>query len=142
MRRTRTPSDRWITVYSGIEQRKSFKDPLFNYVGIADLSDSALLTTLARVMHFPWNPTEKYAPEELMHDSFEMHAALLKVSFNILHIFHYNAMSLDHHIYFHSDDYTKTVRCLCRDCVDLHLPSKTVIQSPFASEGSFIQQRR
>lgn len=106
------PSDRWITVYSGIEQRKSFKDPLFNYVGIADLSDSALLTTLARVMHFPWNPTEKYAPEEF--DSNRDARTLLKVSFNILHIFHYNAMSLDHHIYFHSDDYTKAFD-VCQD---------------------------
>lgn len=106
------PTDRWITVYSGIDQPKSFKNPLYNYVGIADLSDSALLTTLARVMHLPWNPTEKNPPEEF--DSSRDARALLKVSLNIIHIFHYNAMSLDHHIYFHSDDYTKAFD-ICQD---------------------------
>lgn len=106
------PADRWITVYSAIEQPKLFKNPLYNYVGIADLSDSALLTTLARVLHFPWNPTEKYSPEEF--DSERDARVLLKLSMNILHVFHYNAMSLDHHIYFHTDDYENAID-ICQD---------------------------
>ena len=84
------------------ELQKSFKDPIFNLVGLADLSDSALLTTLARVLHLPWNPTEDHPFQEFDRDKNAL--LLLKDSFNVLHLFHYNAMSLDHHIYFHLDE--------------------------------------
>lgn len=98
-----SPSERWITVFSGIDKKELFKDPRYNYVGLACLSDSALLTTLARVLHMPWNPTEDHPFEEFEREKDAL--ALLRKSFNILHLFHYNAMSLDHHIYFHCDDY-------------------------------------
>ncbi|KAK6204814.1 thioesterase-like superfamily-domain-containing protein [Scheffersomyces amazonensis] len=133
------PSERWITVWSGIKNQptpgnedkyetriekiqnrneepitiekklidrkylQSFRDPMYNYVGLADLSDSALLTTMARVLHLPWNPTEDHPFEE--YDNGRDALILLGNSFNILHLFHYNAMSLDHHIYFHTENF-------------------------------------
>lgn len=97
-----TPLDRWITVWSGINN-KPFTDARYNYVGLADLSDSALLTTLARILHLDWNPSvdNPFMEYDHMRDA----RLLLEKSFNIIHLFHYNAMSLDHHIYFHLDDY-------------------------------------
>ncbi|CAK7894158.1 hypothetical protein CAAN1_09S03730 [[Candida] anglica] len=96
-----TPSERWITLFSGIDQPESFSDPKFNYVGLGCISDSALLTTLARVLHLPWNPTEMFEEEEF--DEGKDAKTLMGTSMNIIHLFHYHAMSLDHHIYFHCD---------------------------------------
>ncbi|KAK6457980.1 thioesterase-like superfamily-domain-containing protein [Scheffersomyces xylosifermentans] len=98
------PAERWITRrIIRPHHQQSFKDPIFNYIGLADLSDSAMLTTLARVLHLPWNPTEDHPFQEF--DSNRDARMLMRNSLNILHVFHYNAMSLDHHIYFHNDDW-------------------------------------
>lgn len=106
------PSERWITVFSGIDQNALFKDPRFNYVGLADLSDSALLTTLVRVLHLSWNRTENSDVEDYDPDLNALN--LLNNSFNIIQLYHYNAMSLDHHIYFHCDDYESAFD-VCKD---------------------------
>lgn len=97
------PADRWINVWSGVEQKDNkFTDPRFNYVGLGGASDAVFLTTLARILHAPWNPTESQAFDEV---DLEKDARMwMSVSLNALHIFHYNAMSLDHHMYFHVDD--------------------------------------
>lgn len=98
-----SPADRWIEVWSGMCQpQDKFKNSLFNYVGIGDLSDSVFLTTLARILHASWNPTESRSFEEV--DLDKDARQWMNISLNALHIFHYNAMSLDHHIYFHTDD--------------------------------------
>lgn len=99
---SQAPSKRWITVFSGLDQPKPVKDPKFNYVGLACISDSALLTTLARVLHLPWNPTELYNTEDF--DESKDALELMQISMNIIQIHHYTAMSLDHHIYFHCDN--------------------------------------
>ncbi|GBL48589.1 hypothetical protein ACI3LY_002491 [Candidozyma auris] len=98
-------AERWITVWSGLQQPKksNMVDPKYNYVGLADLSDSALLTTLARVLHLHWNPTVENPYESFDEDKDARN--IMNVTLNALHIFHYNAMSLDHHLYFHSDDF-------------------------------------
>ncbi|ODV65071.1 hypothetical protein HYPBUDRAFT_158641 [Hyphopichia burtonii NRRL Y-1933] len=112
---------RWITVWGGINQggnpnssksseetiksnRKSFNDAKLNYVGLADLSDTAILTTMARVLHLDWNPTvdNPYQEYDEHRDALKQ---LMNTSLNMLHLFHYNAMSLDHHIYFHCDEW-------------------------------------
>lgn len=82
-----------------LEQQKLLSRVTMNYVGLADLTDSALLTALARVLRIPWNPTENHP--FLPFDDQKDARYLLGTSMNILHLFHYNAMSLDHHIYFH-----------------------------------------
>lgn len=99
------PSERWITVWSGLDQphKTSVTDPKYNYVGLADLSDSALLTTLARVLHLDWNPTVDNPFESF--DETKDARNIMSFTLNALHIFHYNAMSLDHHLYFHCDDF-------------------------------------
>ncbi|KAI5968856.1 hypothetical protein CANMA_002030 [Candida margitis] len=84
---------------------QSVKDPIYNYVGLGEISDSTFITTLARVLHIPWAPSlergEEYVPE--------LDATyLMRSSLNALHVLHYNAMSLDHHIYFHNDEYEPT----------------------------------
>lgn len=111
------PLERWITVWSGINRggqpnkkgsqpklnRQSFEDEKFNYVGLADLSDLCLLTTMARVLHLGWNPTVDN-PFQEFDENRDAAKQLMPNSLNMLHLFHYNAMSLDHHIYFHLDD--------------------------------------
>lgn len=82
--------------------QKSFADPMFNIVGLANLSDSALLTTLARVLHIPWNPTENHP--FLEYDRSKDAKQIMIHSLNAIQLFHYSAMSLDHHIYFHLDN--------------------------------------
>lgn len=119
------PSERWITVWSGINNksennRSSFKDARFNMIGLADLSDSALLTTLARILHLNWNPTLEHPFEEF--DKYKDARLLLNESFNMLQLFHYNGMSLDHHLYFHMDDYD--VVDICKDWVTLTYQAK------------------
>lgn len=94
------PSERSITVYSKMNQKEAIKDPNINFVALADLSDSAFLTTLARVLHVPWNLTEGTEDFDPSRDALDQ---LLAGLFNVLHLFHYNAMSMDHHIYFHAD---------------------------------------
>ncbi|KAG2732991.1 hypothetical protein G9P44_003981 [Scheffersomyces stipitis] len=88
--------------------QQSFKDPTNNYVALADLSDSALLTTMARVLHLPWNPTEDHPFEEIDHSKNAM--SIMPITLNALHLFHYNAMSLDHHIYFHNDNIGEDIK--------------------------------
>lgn len=101
-----SPSERWITLRSKLHQPKKtkFKDLKFNYVGLAHLSDAAVLTTLARALHLEWNPTIDNTQEEF--DESRDARDLINTSLNIMHLYHYTAMSLDHHIYFHLDDYT------------------------------------
>lgn len=103
-------SERWVTIWGGINNNNAFSnkkttflDPRYNYVGLADLSDSAILTTLARILHLDWNPTKDNPFEDF--DRQRDARKLLKTSMNMLHLFHYNAMSLDHHIYFHLDNF-------------------------------------
>lgn len=97
------PTERWMTVFGGISLLEAFKDRKFNIVGLAVLSDSVIMTTLARILHLPWNPTEenKLTEYEPTRDAL----SLMDVSVNMMHIYHYNAMSLDHSIYFHVDDF-------------------------------------
>lgn len=83
--------------------QKSFTDPMFNLIGLANLSDSALLTTLARILHIPWNPTEDHP--FLEYDGSKDAKQIMVHSLNAIQIFHYSAMSLDHHIYFHIDNF-------------------------------------
>lgn len=98
-----SPADRWIQVWSGVHQENNtFKDKMFNYISLGAVSDSVFLTTLARVLHAPWNPTETRSFEEV--DLDKDARIWMNVSLNALHLFHYNAMSLDHHMYFHSND--------------------------------------
>lgn len=98
-----SPADRYINVWSGVHQQNNeFKDKTFNFVGLGAVSDSTFLTTLARTLHAPWNPTETRSFEEV--DLDKDAKIWMNISLNALHIFHYNAMSLDHHIYFHTND--------------------------------------
>lgn len=99
------PAERWITIFSKMHQphKKKMDDPKFNYVGLADLSDAALLTTLARALHLDWNPTVDNPFEEF--DDSKDARLIMKVTMNAMHLFHYIAMSLDHHIYFHLDNF-------------------------------------
>ncbi|KAF8004983.1 hypothetical protein HF325_000440 [Metschnikowia pulcherrima] len=96
-------SERWICLSSKLHQpqKGTMHDSDFNYVGLAHLSDGAILTTLARALHLNWNPTVKNAKEEF--DANKDARQLMNVSLNVMHIYHYTAMSLDHHLYFHSD---------------------------------------
>ena len=84
---------------------QSMKNPIFNYVGLGEISDSSFITTMARVLHIPWAPSiergQQYDPDR---DA----TYLMRSSLNALHILHYNAMSLDHHIYFHNTEYEPT----------------------------------
>lgn len=99
------PAERWITVWSKLYQpnKSEVDDKRFNYVGLADLSDLALLTTMARALHIGWNPTVDNPFESF--DEGKDAREIMKVSLNALHIYHYIAMSLSHHIYFHTDNY-------------------------------------
>lgn len=98
------PAERWITLWSKLfSKHPKFKRPEFNYVGLADLSDAAILTTLARALHMDWNPTIDNPFESF--DNTKDARLIMPVTLNALHIFHYIAMSLDHHLYFHTDDY-------------------------------------
>lgn len=98
-------SERWISLWSRLHQphKSHVSDSKFNFVGLADLSDAVILTTLARVMHLDWNPTVDNPFEE--YDEGKDARQLMHMSLNGLHLFHYQAMSLDHHIYFHCDDF-------------------------------------
>lgn len=102
---SKSPSERWITIWSKLHQpgKEAMKDPKFNYVALAELSDSAILTTLARALHLNWNPTLDNPLQE--YDDSKDARRIIDLSLNALHIFHYEAMSLDHHLYFHTDDF-------------------------------------
>lgn len=99
------PSERWISIWGRLHQshKREAVDKRFNFVGLADLSDAAILTTLARVLHLNWNPTldNPFHEQDDSKDARE----LMNMSLNGLHIFHYQAMSLDHHLYFHCDSF-------------------------------------
>ena len=82
---------------------QSFRNPIYNFVGLADLSDSAFLTTMARILHIPWAPSLEV---DSTYDPGRDATFIMRSTLNAAHIFHYNAMSLDHHIYFHNEDYT------------------------------------
>ena len=82
---------------------QSVRDPIYNYVGLADLSDSAFLTTMTRILHIPWAPSLEI---DETYDESRDATYIMRTTLNAAHIFHYNAMSLDHHIYFHNQDYT------------------------------------
>lgn len=99
------PAERWITLWSKLYQpsETKFSDPKFNYVALGELSDSALLTTMARALHLNWNPTENN-PFQAYDDNKDART-IIDYSMNAMHIYHYEAMSLDHHIYFHNDDF-------------------------------------
>lgn len=99
------PSERWTTIWSKLYQpgKQLLRDPKFNYVALGELSDSAILTTLARTLHLNWNPTVDNALQE--YDEGKDARQIIDFSLNALHIFHYEAMSLDHHLYFHTDNF-------------------------------------
>lgn len=99
------PSERWITLWSKLFQpgKQLLKDPKFNYVALGELSDSAILTTLARALHLNWNPTMENPLQE--YDEGKDARRIIDMSMNAMHIFHYMAMSLDHHLYFHTDNF-------------------------------------
>lgn len=100
------PSERWITLWSKLYQpsKTQFNDLKFNYVALGELSDSALLTTMARVLHLNWNPTVNN-PFQTYDDNKDARM-IIDYSMNAMHIYHYEAMSLDHHIYFHTDNFS------------------------------------
>ncbi|OBA22890.1 Thioesterase/thiol ester dehydrase-isomerase [Metschnikowia bicuspidata var. bicuspidata NRRL YB-4993] len=102
--RNMQPSERWIHLWSKLHQPQKTKmsDPKLNYIGLAHLSDAAILTTMARALHLEWNPTADNPREEF--DSEKDARKIMNVSLNAMHLFHYTAMSLDHHLYFHVDD--------------------------------------
>ena len=83
------------------QYQKLFKEPVYNLIGLANISDLAFLTTQARINHIPWNPTQDHPVDAL--DEGKDAGLLIPHSLNILQIWHYQAMSLDHHIYFHVD---------------------------------------
>lgn len=99
------PAERWVTLWSKIYQpsKQKFNDPKFNYVTVGELSDSALLTTMARVLHLNWNPTVDNPFQS--YDDNKDARTIIDYSMNALHIYHYEAMSLDHHLYFHTDGF-------------------------------------
>lgn len=97
------PSERQITLWCKLHHSGPLKDPRFNFVGLGDLSDAAVLTTLARALHLDWNPTLDNPYEA--YDDLKDARRLMEVSLNIIHIHHYMAMSLDHTLYFHVDDF-------------------------------------
>lgn len=78
---------------------QSFRDPMYNLVGLTDLSDSAFLTTMARVLHLPF---ARSLQVDGTYDPSTDATHIMRRSLNVHQIVHYNAMSLDHHIYFHS----------------------------------------
>lgn len=102
---TQSPSERWICIWSKLHQphKQRMDNSKYNYVGLADLSDAGILTTLARALHLHWNPTFDNPFEDF--DEEKDARKLMKLSLNSIHLFHYQAMSLDHHLYFHSDDF-------------------------------------
>ncbi|EGV64009.1 Thioesterase/thiol ester dehydrase-isomerase [Yamadazyma tenuis ATCC 10573] len=129
-----SPADRWINIWSGIHQHNNqFKDPRFGLVGIGGVSDSAFLTTLARVLHAPWNPTETKAFQEV--DLDKDAKLLMNISLNMLHIFHYNAMSLDHHIYFHTQDSSDFD--ICNDWLTFNYQARRVSNNRTLVRGYF-----
>lgn len=97
------PSERWITLWTRLNQDTPFSHPKFNFVGLAELSDSSILTTLVRALHLNCNATQDNPFQTF--DELKDLRNVLDVSLNILHIFHYNAMSMDHSLYFHVDDF-------------------------------------
>lgn len=97
------PTDRWITLWTRLNRNKPLKDPKFNFVGLADISDSSVLTTLVRALHLPWNPTQDNPFQTF--DELKDVRNVLDVSLNMMHVYHYNAMSMDHSLYFHVDDF-------------------------------------
>ncbi|RLV95968.1 hypothetical protein JA1_000495 [Spathaspora sp. JA1] len=121
---------------------QSFRDPLFNYVGLANLTDSAFITTMPRVLHLPWNPTIEKAGT---YDSSRDALLLMRSSLNILHIFHYNAMSLDHHIYFHNDDYDPdddSAFDVCKEWLTFTYQMKRLSNSRLLCRGYFFNKNK
>ncbi|CAI5756478.1 unnamed protein product [Candida verbasci] len=115
---------------------RSMKNPIYNYVGLADISDSAIITLMARVLHIPWTPS-------LERDQREYNAEtdatfVIRSTLNAAHIFHYNAMSLDHHIYFHNDDYVPTDGSkfdVCKDWLSLTYQLKRLSNNRLLMRG-------
>lgn len=97
------PSERWITLWTRLGQEKPLSHPKYNFVGLADISDSSVLTTLVRALHLHWNPTQDNPFQTF--DELRDVRNVLEVSLNMMHIYHYNAMSMDHSLYFHVDDF-------------------------------------
>lgn len=81
--------------------QKLFAEPVYNLIGLANISDLAFLTTQARINHIPWNYTIDHPVEP--YEEGKDAEPLLKHSLNVLQLWHYQAMLLDHHIYFHVD---------------------------------------
>lgn len=132
------PTQRNLVFHHKINQDDPFSDRAYNYVALADISDSALLTTLARVLHIPWNPTKDHPYLEYQEERTALFA--LDLSINALHIYHYNAMSLDHHIYFHMDDFESFDPCASWLTSDVrykrHSNNRTVVESSmYNSDG-------
>lgn len=120
---------------------KSFSDPMFNFIGLANLSDSAFITTMPRILHLPWDPSIERSGT---YDSASDALLLMRHSLNVLHIFHYNAMSLDHHIYFHNDDYTpndESAFDVCKDWLTLTYQMKRLLNSRLLCRGYFFNDK-
>ncbi|ODV76622.1 Thioesterase/thiol ester dehydrase-isomerase [Suhomyces tanzawaensis NRRL Y-17324] len=122
-----------------ITYQQLVKNPVYNFVGMGVISDSLLLTTLPRILHLPWNPTENRAVDE--YDAGRDSRILMKHSMNIIHLYHYNAMSLDHHMYFHTDvmgngfDVVKDWLCFHYQ-VKRHANSRTLIRGHFFNKDN------
>lgn len=96
------PSQRWITLWTRLKS-KPLSHAKFNFVGLADISDSSILTTLVRALHLHWNPTQDNPFQTF--DELRDVRHILGTSLNMMHVYHYNAMSMDHSLYFHVDDF-------------------------------------
>ncbi|KAI5964675.1 uncharacterized protein KGF55_001744 [Candida pseudojiufengensis] len=121
---------------------QSMKNHMFNYVGLADISDSAFITTLARVLHTSFAPAlEKGEPYDEQRDA----THIINSTLNAMHIFHYNAMSLDHHIYFHNNEYDPTDGSafdVCKDWLTLTYQMKRLNNSRLLCRGYIFNENQ
>ncbi|KAI5951866.1 hypothetical protein KGF54_004941 [Candida jiufengensis] len=117
------------------ENTQSMKNHMYNYVGLADISDSAFITTLARVLHIPFAPALERGEE---YDEERDATHIINSTLNAMHLFHYNAMSLDHHIYFHNNEYDPkdgSAFDICKDWLTLTYQMKRLSNNRLVCRG-------
>ncbi|KAI3405726.2 hypothetical protein KGF56_001332 [Candida oxycetoniae] len=121
---------------------QSIKNPIFNFIGLADISDSAFITTIARVLHLPWTPSLE---RDETYDATSDATYIARSTLNAIHIFHYNAMSLDHHIYFHNDEYEPTDGSafdVCKDWLAFTYQMKRLSNNRLVARGFIFNENK
>ncbi|CAK9435410.1 uncharacterized protein LODBEIA_P01370 [Lodderomyces beijingensis] len=121
---------------------RSVKDPIYNYVGLADISDSAFITTIVRVLHLPWAPSLE---RDETYDAASDATYITRANLNAMHIFHYNAMSLDHHIYFHNNEYEPTDGSafdICKDWLAFTYQMKRLSNNRLVARGFMYNENK